>query len=113
MHLRGVTQGQRYIVDAVRGHADQPHCQDYPQVYATKHLSNGMQVCGGRLTLALSDRAMSAAARRRRMMARRARGAHTLTFHGPLERVVRRLHASGLRLEEPESPRKTPTAEKR
>jgi hypothetical protein len=33
---------------------------------------------------------MSAAARRRRMLARRARGAHAMTVHGPLERVVRR-----------------------
>jgi hypothetical protein len=41
------------------------------------------------LTLALSGRAMSAAARRRCMMAYRASGAHAMTLHGPLERVVR------------------------
>jgi hypothetical protein len=41
------------------------------------------------LTLALSGRAMSAAARQERMLARRARGAHAMTVHGPLERVVR------------------------
>jgi len=42
------------------------------------------------LTLALSVRAMSSAARRKCMMARRIGGAHAMTSHGPLERVVRR-----------------------
>jgi len=42
------------------------------------------------LTLALSGRAMRAAARRGRMMACRARGAPAMRHHGPLERVVRR-----------------------
>jgi hypothetical protein len=40
------------------------------------------------LTLALSGRAMSAAARRGRMMACRARGVPAMTRDGPLERVV-------------------------
>jgi hypothetical protein len=40
------------------------------------------------LTLALSGRAMSAAARRGRTMYQGARGAHPPTHDGPLERVV-------------------------
>ena len=44
---------------------------------------------------------MSAAARRMRMLARRARGAHARTVHGPLERVVRRLHGLEHPIHEP------------
>jgi hypothetical protein len=43
----------------------------------------------GGITLALSGRALSAAARRGRTMYQGARGAHVTTHHGPLERVVR------------------------